>query len=205
MKIRLLLLILLLSTFSFAQDSIFEDEYFEKGLISDSVKFGGFLAPTMDLIFMNNTAALFLGGEGGFTIGKYIGLGGYGKKLVTSPSITKGQYKGSIIYMANSGAWLGLMLFPEKKINTAIVGSVGRGGIAPISEDDIFPDKDDYDNVTIFFGKLEIMYKIIPAVAVSLAGSYTYVKDINFDSHTSKDFSGPGITLSLKLGKFSNT
>lgn len=151
-----LITILLITSFSFAQEDEFQTIF--KGSNSKT-SISGFGAVTMDFGSINNEFGFQMGGEGAVLFNKSFFIGMYGKGLTTLPLYEFEQYSplvgANVSYakragFGHGGLLIGAIFQPQKPIHFGLSGKFGVGGVGLF--DDYSNNYYDQDNDFTSFG-----------------------------------------------------
>lgn len=198
-KINLIILLLVLSTFSFAQEI--------RTLTSiDSVKtFGGYGGPLIETTKIINDWGVLFGGKGGFIMNRKIAFGGIGTAMVNNPvfmgnSLSESTEAPLQLEYASGGVFFEYFFNLERPVHFSIPVNIMGGGIT-VNEENTNNEIESSGMFVIQPGinmEFNMTKHFIPTVYVTyrqvLASSL-----VNFDN---RDLSGISVGILLKFGTF---
>ncbi|MBI4645617.1 MAG: hypothetical protein HY738_03225 [Bacteroidia bacterium] len=203
--IEWLIIFILINPFSvFAQeeDTITEDWSADTYLLKDSINITGFLSPFINGSGIINDIGFSVGGAGAIVFADHYFVGGYGFALLSDIYIRKGSKSGKGIEMTHGGIYVGYNFLQKNRIQLGFSAQFGWGGIALTSPGEKFYVKENTDKFFILSPAIYFDRIITSKLSASFVFTYNFFNDIDIEEHTDRDFSGPGVSLMIKVGKF---
>jgi hypothetical protein len=185
------------------------DEFSERDqtLQTGKITHGGYGGPELKMTSVSSTAAMLVGGQGGWIIGHSLTLGGAGYGLATrvdAPDQTGVPLGDSRVQLGYGGLRVGYTFTPHKLFHFSAGILVGGGGIA------ILEHHNDGSESRLL--RSNAVFALEPDVAVELninwfmragfSASYRYLGDSRIAGLSAGNLSAPAAGAVLKFGAF---
>jgi len=198
-KINLIILLLALSAFSYAQE-------IRTLTSSDTAKtFGGYGGPLIEFTQINNDWGALFGGKGGFIVNRKFAFGGVGMAMLNNPDFTGSTQSESLdvplqLSYATGGVFFEYFFNLESPVHVSIPLNIMGGGVT-INEENTDNEIESSGMFVIQPGvnlEFNVTKHFVPAVYVT----YRQVLASKLENIDNKDLSGISIGLILKFGAF---
>lgn len=208
-KILLILMMLLTSLLTVAQDIVSEDSIPQ--LRFNISGFGGLLCETSSI---NKSIGVSLGAEGALIFNNMFFIGGYATGLTTNHYINDlgdSLYYGKPLRVnfSHAGFLAGVVIMPKKRVHLSVSSRFGWGHIYLTEKYNYsfiynVNSSLDYtnDKVFVIIPQVELEVNITPWLKFNLGVGYRYVSGINFERYKNYGFSYPQITAGFYFGGF---
>jgi hypothetical protein len=187
-----------------ASDDVSErDQTLQTGKISH----GGYGGPELKMTSVSSTAAMLVGGQGGWIIGHSLTLGGAGYGLATrvdAPDQAPVQLGDARVQLGYGGIRVGYTFTPHKLFHFSTGLLIGAGGVAIVEH-----HNDGSDNRLL---RSNAVFALEPDVAVELninwfmragiSASYRYLGDSRIAGLSAGSLSAPAAGAVIKFGAF---
>lgn len=193
MKRILLLLLVLMAVFAFAQ---------EERLIGDKIESGGFGGPVWKGTRLNGESAFITGGRGGWVINHtfVIGGGGYNTLGDVKTNLTSADGKALFLRMEYSGLEIEYIHHSDKLVHWTAMALFG-GGRVRLREHD--PGRETQsDGFSLVDAGVNAELNILKWLRVNAGAGYRMVFGIETSGLSNADIGGPEAQVTLKFGSF---
>ena len=207
-----LLLTLLITPFSWAQDHYEKPVKPTKTLLGDGAKVRGFGSVDIRMTEMMDDLGVLVGAHGGIILNNHfvIGLGGYG---LTSNFQEEGgeNFDDLYLYGGYGGLILGGIFSPKEVVHIYTPVLIGAGGMEVTDRNYLNnfhrpqPPFGTYTETSAFFvvePGLEVEINVTRFFKIGVGASYRFIRESDLITVTDKDLSGFSGGMSLKFGKF---
>lgn len=198
MKNGILSLLLIVSSFSFAQSETKADS-----TTNEKLNWGAYGGPRVSLINPVGKTAFMVGGHGAVVLNSKFALGGFGQGMTGSPDFNGAVYgydNPLEISMGFGGIFLEYMPFRHKLLHPSFSLPIGLGGA---SVRDVSSDaKISKTTLVAFTPRVGFDFNLGKTAVVSLFAGYQFIKTKDGFMIDGNKLSGWELGINVKLGKF---
>jgi hypothetical protein len=166
------------------------------------ISHGGYGAPSLKVTTLGGEAAMLIGAEVGWIIGRTLVLGaaGYGSATnATSPASLQPASGGANLGMGYGGFRVGGIIGARKLTHVTVGALVGGGGATSATTTGTFRQSDGFFVVE---PDLAAEVNLARHVRLAVGGSYRFVAGTDVAGFTATRLSGPAAALALRFGEF---
>lgn len=191
------------SSVTVSNDSDERDQTLQTGKISH----GGYGGPELKMTSVSSTAAMLVGGQGGWIVGHSLTLGGAGYGLATrvdapdQPGVPLGD---SRLQLGYGGIRVGYTFTPHKLIHFSTGLLIGAGGIAIMEHHNHGSDSKLLRSNAVFALEPDVTVElnINWFMRAGFSASYRYLGDSRTAGLSASSLSAPAAGAVLKFGSF---
>ncbi len=142
----------------------------------------------------------YLGGIGSVLINDKIIIGGYGMRKTGMLHANKGPFSGKMMTFGSAGLVGGYTFNTNKRLKPVIQCFVGWGGLTFSSTDAKgYAVTEEFNRVGVVSPSLSVDFNLVSFMWFSVGANYMFVGGITADGYSNRDFSKPGVYISVKL------
>lgn len=178
-------------------------------LFGNSLRFGGFGGPNVELGFIDGEAAYYSGGSGAMIINGQFLIGGFGQGLISDHiidpfegfEIRPAVMSNRVTEINQGGLWLGYIHKPTKLVHWHAGLQMGGGEVDFYDQwiDSYEFEDDDFLALRPYIG---VEINVFQFMKISATAGYQFINGLNNPYLSDAELSNPFVNLGFKFGFF---